>query len=151
MDRVLTTHVGSLIRPKPLRDLLAAKERGEAIDEAVLEREIAVAVGDVVRRQAEAGIDVIDDGEMSKHSWITYLYERVSGLEPRMVPVEGMTILPPSRDRQVLVLRYGLAEEEPKTLEEIGRRLGLTRERVRQIEVESLRRLSCLREMELAR
>jgi 5-methyltetrahydropteroyltriglutamate--homocysteine methyltransferase len=67
----------------------------------VLEHEMAVAVGDVVRRQAEAGIDVIDDGEMSKHSWITYLYDRVSGLEPRMVPVEGMTILPPSRDRQV--------------------------------------------------
>ena len=64
--------------------------------------------------------------------------------------MEALTALP-SRDRQVLVLRYGLAEEEPKTLEEIGRRLGLTRERVRQIEVESLRRLSCLREMELAR
>ena len=64
--------------------------------------------------------------------------------------MEALTALP-SRDRQVLVLRYGLSEEEPKTLEEIGRRLGLTRERVRQIEVESLRRLSCLREMELAR
>ena len=49
------------------------------------------------------------------------------------------------------MLRYGLAEEEPKTLEEIGRVLGITRERVRQIEVESLRRLACLREMEFAR
>jgi RNA polymerase primary sigma factor len=55
------------------------------------------------------------------------------------------------RDRRVLVLRYGLEDEEPKTLEEIGRRLGLTRERVRQIEVESLRRLAGLREMEVAR
>jgi RNA polymerase primary sigma factor len=52
------------------------------------------------------------------------------------------------RERQVLVLRYGLADFEPKTLEEIGRRLGLTRERVRQIEVEALRRLASLREME---
>src|SRR5919198_1463704 len=52
------------------------------------------------------------------------------------------------RERQVLVLRYGLADYEPKTLEEIGRRLGLTRERVRQIEVEALRRLASLREME---
>jgi RNA polymerase primary sigma factor len=51
----------------------------------------------------------------------------------------------------VLVLRYGLKDEEPKTLEEIGRRLGLTRERVRQIEVETLRRLAGLREMEFAR
>jgi 5-methyltetrahydropteroyltriglutamate--homocysteine methyltransferase len=99
MDRIMTTHVGSLIRPKPLRDLLAAKDRGEEVDQAALEQELATAVTDVVRRQADAGIDVIDDGEMGKHSWITYLYERVSGLEPRMVPVEGMTILPPSRDR----------------------------------------------------
>ena len=52
------------------------------------------------------------------------------------------------RERQVVVLRYGLADAEPKTLEEIGRRLGLTRERVRQIELDSLKRLACLREME---
>src|SRR6476619_7237051 len=52
------------------------------------------------------------------------------------------------RERQVLVLRYGLADFEPKTLEEIGRRLGLTRERVRQREVEALRRLATLREIE---
>jgi RNA polymerase primary sigma factor len=57
----------------------------------------------------------------------------------------------PDRERRVLVLRYGLDGEEPRTLEDIGRRLGLTRERVRQIEVESLRRLSSLREMEPAR
>ncbi|MEN3341121.1 MAG: polymerase primary sigma factor [Actinomycetota bacterium] len=55
----------------------------------------------------------------------------------------------PDRERHVLVLRYGLIDEEPKTLEEIGRRLGLTRERVRQIELESLRRLAGLREMQV--
>jgi RNA polymerase primary sigma factor len=54
----------------------------------------------------------------------------------------------PERERHVLVLRYGLVDEEPKTLEEIGKRLGLTRERVRQIELESLRRLAGLREMQ---
>jgi RNA polymerase primary sigma factor len=54
----------------------------------------------------------------------------------------------PERERQVVVLRYGLANTEPKTLEEIGRRLGLTRERVRQIELDSLKRLASLREME---
>jgi RNA polymerase primary sigma factor len=57
----------------------------------------------------------------------------------------------PERERRVLVLRYGLSDGEPHTLEEIGRHLGLTRERVRQIEVESLRRLASLREMEPAR
>jgi RNA polymerase primary sigma factor len=52
------------------------------------------------------------------------------------------------RERQVVVLRYGLTDAEPKTLEEIGRRLGLTRERVRQIELDSLKRLATLRELE---
>ena len=55
----------------------------------------------------------------------------------------------PDREREVLVLRYGLVDQEPKTLEEIGKRLGLTRERVRQIELESLRRLAGLREMQV--
>ncbi|HEY6962488.1 MAG TPA: sigma-70 family RNA polymerase sigma factor [Gaiellaceae bacterium] len=54
----------------------------------------------------------------------------------------------PERHRDVVVLRYGLDDAEPKTLEEIGRRLGLTRERVRQIEVEALKRLATLHEME---
>jgi RNA polymerase primary sigma factor len=52
------------------------------------------------------------------------------------------------RERQVIVLRYGLEDADPKTLEEIGKRLGLTRERVRQIEVEALRRLAALHEMQ---
>jgi RNA polymerase primary sigma factor len=52
------------------------------------------------------------------------------------------------RERQVLVLRYGLDDDEPKTLEEIGRRLGLTRERIRQIQVEALRRLASLGEIQ---
>ncbi len=52
------------------------------------------------------------------------------------------------RERKVLILRYGLDDSDPKTLEEIGRRLGLTRERVRQIETEALKRLARLREME---
>src|SRR5438876_10670620 len=55
---------------------------------------------------------------------------------------------PPDRERHVLELRYGLYDAEPKTLEEIGRRLGLTRERVRQIELDTLRRLATLREMQ---
>ena len=52
------------------------------------------------------------------------------------------------RERQVLLLRYGLDDDEPKSLEEIGRRLGLTRERIRQIQVEALRRLASLREIQ---
>jgi RNA polymerase primary sigma factor len=54
----------------------------------------------------------------------------------------------PEREREVVTMRYGIDGNEPRTLEEIGRRLGLTRERVRQIELDSLRRLSLLREMQ---
>ena len=64
---------------------------------------------------------------------------------PSPSPSQALT----ERDRQVLVLRYGLVDEEPRTLEEIGTRLGLTRERVRQIELDSLRRLANLREIQM--
>lgn len=97
---ILATHVGSLIRPPELLQYNAAKERGEAYDEAAYEQALAKATVDVVRKQAEVGIDVVSDGEFGKASWITYLYERVSGLELRMVPLEGTSILPPSQDRQ---------------------------------------------------
>ena len=100
MDRILATHTGSLIRPPELLQFLAAKERGEPYDEAAYAKTLKESVADQVRRQVEAGIDVVNDGEMGKSTWITYLYERVSGLEPRMVQLEGASILPPSRDRQ---------------------------------------------------
>ena len=99
MDRILTTHTGSLARPQAILDFLIAMERGEDYDRAAYERALTDAVSDVVRRQAEAGIDVVDDGEMGKPSWITYLYERTSGIEPRMVDTEGGRVYPPSRDR----------------------------------------------------
>ncbi len=86
MERILATHVGSLIRPPELLELLGAKERGEPYDEAKLDAATKAAVDENVRKQAEVGIDVVCDGEMGKASWITYLYERVSGLETRPVP-----------------------------------------------------------------
>ena len=64
MERIQTTHVGSLIRPPELLDVLGKIERGEPYDEQLHERLLESAVDDVVRRQAEVGIDVIDDGEM---------------------------------------------------------------------------------------
>jgi 5-methyltetrahydropteroyltriglutamate--homocysteine methyltransferase len=112
MDRILTTHVGSLIRPQALLDFLTAMERGESIDEDAYERALADAVTDVVQRQAQAGIDVIDDGEMGKGNWITYLYGRVTGIESRMVPLEGAVMLPPSRDRQAFPEFYGQLDAE---------------------------------------
>lgn len=122
MERILATHTGSLIRPPELLTFLAAKARGESIDEDAYAKTLKAAVADTVRRQVEAGIDVPNDGEMGKSSWITYLYERVSGLEPRMVPLEGASVLPPSRDRQVFPEFYAEldAEFDRENRESIG-------------------------------
>ena len=106
MDRILATHTGSLIRPPELLAFLAAKERGQPYDEEAYLQALRTAVDDVVDKQVEVGIDVPDDGEMGKASWITYLYERVGGLELRQVELEGGTMYPPSRDRQAFPGAY---------------------------------------------
>ncbi|GAB3675793.1 cobalamin-independent methionine synthase II family protein [Saccharopolyspora tripterygii] len=100
MSRILATHTGSLIRPTELLSFLSAKAGGAAVDEDAYQTCLARSVDDVVRQQVEAGVDVVDDGEMGKASWITYLYERVSGLESRPIELDGSSMLPPSRDRQ---------------------------------------------------
>jgi 5-methyltetrahydropteroyltriglutamate--homocysteine methyltransferase len=104
VDRILTTHVGSLIRPDDLLKLHNAQQPGAPADEAYLEC-LKRSVTDVVDRQIEAGIDIINDGEMGKTNWITYLYERISGVEVRPIKAEG-SILPPSRDRQAFPGAY---------------------------------------------
>ena len=81
-DRILTTHTGSLPRPKPLVDLILARERGDKIDDRTFEAETARAVDDVVAQQIAAGIDVVSDGEMSKPSYTTYIRHRVTGIAP---------------------------------------------------------------------
>ena len=111
------------------REVRAAARASTSLDQPVGEQEDAV-FGDFV-----AGEGPLPEEEVEVSLRSQALAAALSAL--------------PERERQVLVLRYGLDHSgEPKTLEEIGRRLGLTRERVRQIEVESLRRLSTLREME---
>jgi len=81
-DRILTTHTGSLPRPKPLIDLILARERDGGIDTAEFEAQTAKAVDDIVARQVAAGVDVVSDGEMSKPSYTTYIRHRVGGIEP---------------------------------------------------------------------
>jgi 5-methyltetrahydropteroyltriglutamate--homocysteine methyltransferase len=78
-DRILTTHTGSLPRPPELRALLVKKDQGEPHDKAELERLTREAVLAIVRRQAEAGIDIVNDGEMSKPGYSTYVADRLSG------------------------------------------------------------------------
>ncbi|MGA8400744.1 MAG: hypothetical protein WB697_12705 [Stellaceae bacterium] len=78
-DRILTTHVGSLPRPAALREVLVKKDKGEPYDKAALDRAVKQAVADIVRRQAETGVDIVDDGEMSKPGYSTYIADRLTG------------------------------------------------------------------------
>jgi 5-methyltetrahydropteroyltriglutamate--homocysteine methyltransferase len=83
-DRILTTHVGSLIRPAPLLEFLRAKQAHQAYDEAAYHRCLKDAVAAVVRQQAEAGVDIVSDGEFGKSfSWSQYVLDRLSGFERR--------------------------------------------------------------------
>ena len=83
-DRILTTHVGSLIRPDSIRKHLRAKQKGEGYDAAAHAANLKETVAEVVRRQAEVGVDVVSDGEFGKGiSWSQYVIERVSGFERR--------------------------------------------------------------------
>jgi len=110
------------------REVKAAARASASLDQPVGETDDAV-FGDFV-----AGDDPLPEERVE-----TSLRSQALGVALQALP---------ERERHVLILRYGLIDEEPKTLEEIGKRLGLTRERVRQIELESLRRLAGLREMQ---
>ena len=102
-DRILTTHVGSLPRPQDVVDLLFAEDREEAYDHARFETVMRRAVLDVVRKQAEVGIDAVSDGETSKISYATYIRHRLTGFEgdsARPTP-KDLEDFPEYRDRLV--------------------------------------------------
>jgi 5-methyltetrahydropteroyltriglutamate--homocysteine methyltransferase len=81
-DRILTTHVGSLPRPAALTPLLLAEHAGEPVDRARLSAAIDAAVDDMVRRQFESGIDIVNDGEMSKVAYTFYVKRSLTGIAP---------------------------------------------------------------------
>ena len=84
-DRILTTHVGSLIRPREIKDHLSAKQKGE-YDEAAHKKSLTKTVAKIVQQQANSGIDVVSDGEFGKGiSWSQYVLERLSGFERRFL------------------------------------------------------------------
>jgi 5-methyltetrahydropteroyltriglutamate--homocysteine methyltransferase len=86
-SRILTTHTGSLPRPPDLVAALNAKELGEAHDAGALDARVRRAIADIVKRQADTGLDIINDGEHSKVSWMAYARGRLSGLEEIDAPV----------------------------------------------------------------
>jgi 5-methyltetrahydropteroyltriglutamate--homocysteine methyltransferase len=83
-ERILTTHVGSLVRPPEVLKAILAQVRRQPYDRAKFEVDVARGVRDVVRRQAEAGIDIPSDGEYSKPSFSRYIADRLDGLENRV-------------------------------------------------------------------
>ena len=85
-ERILTTHVGSLPRPPDLLEMIQAKEQGRPIDAEAFVARVKSAVAEVVRKQAEAGIDIVADGEMGRFGFIPYVNERLTGLEARSNP-----------------------------------------------------------------
>src|SRR6059036_2059708 len=78
-DRFLTTHTGSLPRPSDLIRMMYAKEEGVPVDPVALDVRIRAAVAEVVQKQRDAGVDLVNDGEMSKPSYATYVKDRLSG------------------------------------------------------------------------
>jgi len=87
-ERFLTTHTGSLPRPEDLIRTMFAKEEGVPVDRDALKARVALAVKEVVRKQCEAGIDVVNDGEMSKPSYATYVKDRLSGFDGSSHPLQ---------------------------------------------------------------
>ena len=89
MTKILTSHVGSLPRTQEVVDFIFARERGEPYDERAFQSCMATSCGDTVRRQVEAGIDIVSDGETSKISYATYVKDRYTGFSgdsPRNAP-----------------------------------------------------------------
>jgi 5-methyltetrahydropteroyltriglutamate--homocysteine methyltransferase len=99
-DRILSTHVGSLIRPDALQEFLRAKQGGKPYDEKAYQTCLADSVAAVVRQQAKAGIDVVSDGEFGKSiSWAQYALERLSGFERRPIKQEAANPFKRGADR----------------------------------------------------
>lgn len=91
MTRILTTHVGSLPRTQEVVDFIFARERGEPYDAAAFDACMTRAVSETVRKQVEAGVDIVSDGETSKISYATYVKDRYTGFSgdsPRNAPAD---------------------------------------------------------------
>ena len=97
-NRILTTHVGSLPRPANLLEMNAAKISGRPVDQAAWTARVKTAIVEVVRLQVEAGVDIVNDGELSKSSWSSYVNERLSGFAESIS--QGQSALVRGRDKK---------------------------------------------------
>jgi 5-methyltetrahydropteroyltriglutamate--homocysteine methyltransferase len=113
-DRILTTHVGSLVRPETLL-ALAGQKRDAAKNKALYEAALREAVTDVVRRQVAAGIDIVNDGEYGKSSWANYVLERIKGFEVREGRFDARDWLGRERERfpEMIEAEFGAYVKRP--------------------------------------
>lgn len=81
-NRILTTHAGSMARPKDLLEIMDAKLKGQPYDKDAYDKRVRSAVAEVVRKQVECGVDIVTDGEQGKASFNAYVVERLTGFEP---------------------------------------------------------------------
>ena len=100
-DRILTTHVGSLVHPPGLVEIMRAKENGQAYDQQELTAQVRSSVQEVVHKQVETRVDIISDGEYGKPSFSGYVNERLSGFERRPRDPNESPLLNWGRDRQL--------------------------------------------------
>jgi 5-methyltetrahydropteroyltriglutamate--homocysteine methyltransferase len=92
-ERILTTHTGSLPRPDDLVTMLYARDKGELQDQAAFEARVRTAVAEVVRRQIDSGVDIVNDGEAGKVGYSTYVKDRLTGFEGEAAPVRAADLL----------------------------------------------------------
>ena len=110
--RILTTHVGSLIRPPDLLAFVTAAQRGEPFDQTAYERCLRDSVAEAVRHQAQVGVDIVNDGELGKSSWAAYVLERITGFETRKDQIIPLNWLGRDRER----FRDFFEQEMPNSL-----------------------------------
>ncbi len=92
IDKILTTHVGSLPRPADLLEMNNAKANGQAVDQSAWIARVKASVLEIVHRQRESGVDIINDGELSKSSWSSYVNDRLGGFAESVSRGQGALV-----------------------------------------------------------
>ena len=126
-NRIMTTHVGSLIRPPKFVEILRKIENKEPIEPGLYDKTLTVSVADVVRQQAEVGVDIVSDGEFGKgRNWAFYVHGRLSGMGIRpLTPEEAKDPLASvggGRDREAFPEYYAEADKATGLASRLGNR-----------------------------
>jgi 5-methyltetrahydropteroyltriglutamate--homocysteine methyltransferase len=130
-NRIMTTHVGSLIRPPKLIDILQQMENRQPVDPGVYARTLRESVDEIVRQQAEAGVDIVSDGEFGKgRNWAFYVHARLAGMQTRPMTAEEakdpLASVGGGRDREAFPEYYAEADKASGLAARLGNRFVCT-------------------------